>query len=107
MRNTRVRGSSYVSPFIDSFTNSSAFLNHMSTIFGEPVIPVQYHTTAVQINYGEINPNKKVDEWHFDSVPYVAVIIISDMEGMIGGDLEILKEPMGAKNLRPYFGVFL
>jgi len=64
----------------------------VSSIFGEPVIPVQYQTTAIQLNYGEINPNKKVDEWHFDSIAYVAVIILSDIEDMIGGELEIMKE---------------
>ena len=56
----------------------------MSNIIGEPVIPMLYLSTTGQINYGKANAGKKVDEWHFDSVAFVAVIMLSDMEDMIG-----------------------
>ena len=43
-----------------------------------------YLTTTGHVNYGPPGMNKKVDEWHFDSVAFVAVIIlrweISDQE---------------------------
>jgi len=34
---------------------------------------------------------KDVDKWHFDSVDFVMVVILSDMEGMVGGELAVLK----------------
>lgn len=56
----------------------------MSNIFGEPVIPILYSTMAGQINYSRAGRKNKVDQWHFDSCTYVAVIILSDIEDMIG-----------------------
>ena len=35
-----------------------------------------YLTTTGHVNYGPPGLNKKVDEWHFDSVAFVAVIIL-------------------------------
>ena len=32
-----------------------------------------------------------VDHWHNDSIAYAGVVVISDMEGMIGGELELFK----------------
>ena len=32
-----------------------------------------------------------IDHWHNDSIAYAGVVVISDMEGMKGGDLELFK----------------
>ena len=32
-----------------------------------------------------------IDHWHNDSIAYAGVVVISDMEGMIGGELELFK----------------
>lgn len=56
----------------------------MSIIIGQPVIPMLYLTTTGQINYGKAGTTTKVDQWHFDSVAFVAVIILSDIDDMIG-----------------------
>ena len=32
-----------------------------------------------------------VDHWHNDSIAYAGVVVISDMEGMVGGELELFK----------------
>ena len=32
-----------------------------------------------------------VDHWHNDSIAYAGVVVISDMEGMEGGELELFK----------------
>ena len=32
-----------------------------------------------------------VDIWHNDSIAYAGVVVISDMDGMEGGDLELFK----------------
>ena len=32
-----------------------------------------------------------MDHWHNDSIAYAGVVVISDMEGMEGGELELFK----------------
>jgi len=32
-----------------------------------------------------------VDQWHADSVPFVLIIILSEMQGMVGGELECVR----------------
>ena len=64
--------------------SSPAFLTHMSDIIGEPVLPMMCVYNNGHINYGKTGGQKKVDQWHFDSVAYVAVIVLSDIEGMKG-----------------------
>jgi hypothetical protein len=50
---------------------------------------------VAHVNFGKIDPSYEVDKWHFDSVEYVFVVIISDIEGMEGGALEVLKMELG------------
>lgn len=38
----------------------------------------------------KINPNL-VDQWHLDSVGYVIVVLISDSDGLVGGELQVMK----------------
>jgi len=92
VRNNRVRSVWYYSPFFKDFMSSPKFVSHMSKIFGEPVLPYMYLTTTGHVNYGPPGMNKKVDEWHFDSVAFVAVIILSDIEGMQGGELQFIPQ---------------
>ena len=37
-----------------------------------------------------------MDHWHNDSIAYAGVVVISDMDGMEGGDLELFR---GSKEL--------
>ena len=48
---------------------------------------------------GSLSP---VDHWHNDSIAYAGVVVISDMEGMVGGDLELFRgnKEEGKKMLR-------
>jgi len=48
-----------------------------------------------QVNFGKPGVVGAVDNWHFDSVDYVLVIILSDIEDMVGGKLEILEKVSG------------
>ena len=32
-----------------------------------------------------------MDPWHFDSVAYTGVILLNDMDGLVGGELELIK----------------
>ena len=43
-----------------------------------------------------------MDHWHNDSIAYAGVVVISDMEGMKGGDLELFKgnKELGKRLLR-------
>ena len=43
-----------------------------------------------------------MDHWHNDSIAYAGVVVISDMEGMQGGDLELFKgnKDVGKEMLR-------
>ena len=50
-----------------------------------------------QINFGEVGSDKPVDKWHLDSVPFVMVLILSDLEGMVGGDLKVARLPDAQK----------
>ena len=41
--------------------------------------------------------SQDVDAWHFDSVDYVLVIMLSDLTDMEGGELEVLRLNLGGK----------
>lgn len=49
------------------------------------------------VNFGKAGVASNVDSWHFDSVDYVLVIIISDIDDMIGGELQVLEKSLGGK----------
>ena len=46
-----------------------------------------------QMNVGKVGSSTKVDQWHFDSINFVGVVILSDIEDMVGGELEVLRCP--------------
>ena len=52
---------------------------------------------SAHINFGKIDPNYEADKWHFDSVDYVLVIVLSDVQGMDGGNLEVLNMDLGSR----------
>ena len=49
------------------------------------------------MNFGKPGGGADVDKWHFDSVDYVLVIILSDIEDMVGGNLETYEANSGGK----------
>ena len=57
-------------------------LDHFEKIIGEPVFPHMYLYNAAQMNVGKIGADGPVDQWHFDSVNYVAVTLLSDITDM-------------------------
>lgn len=75
----------------------------MSRLAGIEVVPVfEYEIghTNVSVNAAEDTPNGSVkgiiseeDEsafsWHFDSVPFVCVTMLSDCTGMVGGETAV------------------
>ena len=61
---------------------------------GEPLLPHFCFSNSPQVNFSSPGSLSPVDHWHNDSIAYAGVVIISDMEGMVGGDLELFR---GAK----------
>lgn len=82
----------YLSPFIRSLVTCPVFLGQLEKLTGEPVVPHFQLMNAAAANFGSINdPNSKVvDHWHFDSVAFVAVTLVSDITDMQGGELQLL-----------------
>merc|ERR1712224_436456 len=48
-------------------------------------------------NIGQAGNTLDVDKWHFDSVDYVLVMILSDMTDMEGGELQVLRQCLGGE----------
>ena len=53
-------------------------------------------TLIRQVNFSTPGSLTPVDHWHNDSIAYAGVVVISDMDGMEGGDLELFR---GSKEL--------
>lgn len=91
-RNITLRGIWHVSPFFRDLVTSDEFLGHMAKVFGEPVWP-HFYLSNLCLNVGEVGSVSPAEQWHFDSVNYVGVMLLSDITDMEGGQLEILKRP--------------
>ena len=48
-----------------------------------------------QVNFSTPGYLTPVDHWHNDSIAYAGVVVISDMEGMEGGELELFRGEKG------------
>ena len=48
-----------------------------------------------QVNFSTPGSLTPVDHWHNDSIAYAGVVVISDMEGMEGGELELSRGEKG------------
>lgn len=84
------RGIWHLSPFFKDLMLSKEFLGHLEKVCGEPVLP-HFYLYNTQINIGKVGAKGPVDQWHFDSVNYVAVTLLSDISEMKGGQLELVK----------------
>ncbi len=50
------------------------------------------HLYLFQINVSIVGDfNMPLDPWHWDSVAYTGVILLNDMDDMVGGELELMK----------------
>jgi hypothetical protein len=90
-----LRGLGYHSKFIEDFLHDEELLDQVSKIAGERLCPSTFGSHIVQVNFGKAGVNASVDKWHFDSVDYVLVVILSDIEDMVGGELEVLRLNLG------------
>jgi hypothetical protein len=93
-----LRGMGYLSQFVRDFVYDESFLNYVSSLANEPLCPHSFGMHIVQSNVGFVAAEAtEVDVWHFDSVDYVLVIMISDLTDMVGGELEVLRLNLGGK----------
>jgi len=88
-RSKCMRGIYYLSPWFRDMMTNREYLKHMEAICGEPVYAHMY-LQQTQMNVGTVGGGV-VDQWHFDSVCYVCVSLLSDIDDMVGGDLELVK----------------
>lgn len=85
-------------PFIHSVWNNPKVLEIVSKLAGVELVPIfEYDTghTNVSIDDGKsvIKTGEEEDEtafaWHYDSVPFVCVTMLSDCTGMVGGETAV------------------
>jgi len=84
---------------VRDFVYEESFLNLVSEVANEPLCPHSFGMHIGQVNIGKADNmvGRDVDVWHFDSVDYVLVIILSDLTNMVGGELEVLKLNLGGR----------
>jgi hypothetical protein len=71
-------------------------LDQLSEVAGEKLCPITFSSHIAQVNFGEVgNKKKEIDKWHFDSSDYALIIILSDIEDMVGGELEVFRNNIG------------
>lgn len=89
-----LRGLAFSSKFIRDFNECPILLNFLSKLAGLQLIPHTYVSSYSHCNIGAVGDNVPVDQWHADSVPFVLVILMSDLgPSAQGGELQVIKMP--------------
>ncbi len=86
-----IRGIGYRSHFIRELCYNPSILEYLQRLTGITLIPHYLLSNIAHVNIG-IDNNKDVDEWHYDSVPYVLIILLSEPTTFEGGILEYEKD---------------
>ncbi|KAL0482495.1 ubiquitin-related modifier [Acrasis kona] len=95
-----LRGLTHVSDFVRDLTEDERVNSLVSTMAGELLTSHGMIMNRGHVNVGEIGTGRPVDQWHVDSGDYALVIMLSDTDGMVGGDFQIaLRDPDTAKRL--------
>jgi len=85
-----LRGLYYMSPFVRDLQSCPKLREHFRQIAGEELVPHPSFANSPQINLsieGAVGP---VDIWHYDSVAYTGVVLLSNVQEMVGGKLEFM-----------------
>jgi hypothetical protein len=85
-----LRGLYYMSPFVRDLQACPKLREHFRQIAGEELVPHPSFANSPQINLsieGAVGP---VDIWHYDSVAYTGVVLLSNVQEMVGGKLEFM-----------------
>jgi hypothetical protein len=90
-----LRGLGYRSNFVRDLNKCPIANAMLSKMSGLPLREHSYATSWSHVNIGVLpklgEKNPPVDQWHIDSVPFVLVILMSDMSEAEGGQLELCK----------------
>jgi len=85
-----IRGLYYASKFIRDLQNCQELTDFFHKICGEELVPHPSYSNSPQVNVSFVGGTKgPVDHWHWDSVAYTGVVLLSDMTEMEGGHLEV------------------
>lgn len=85
-----IRGLYYSSKFIRDLQNCTELSDFFRKVCGERLIPHPSFSNSPQVNISfEGGTKGPVDHWHWDSVAYTGVVLLSDMSKMKGGNLEV------------------
>eukprot|EP00927_Polykrikos_kofoidii_P000723 TRINITY_DN1026_c0_g1_i2.p1 TRINITY_DN1026_c0_g1~~TRINITY_DN1026_c0_g1_i2.p1 ORF type:complete len:365 (+),score=33.31 TRINITY_DN1026_c0_g1_i2:104-1198(+) len=95
-----LRGLGYVSDFARDFTYCPEVIEHLSKCAGLDLWPHDLHMNVGHVNFGQVGESRPVDTWHLDSVPYVMVLLLSDGNDMVGGELQVARIADAADALR-------
>ena len=87
-----IRSLGYKCKWISDFNECKILTNYLSILAGKELVAHTFKSSYSHVNIGAISDDKPVDQWHCDSVPFVLVILMSDMTGASGGELQVLKK---------------
>jgi hypothetical protein len=83
-----LRGLYYMSPFVRDLQTCPKLCEHFRQIAGEELVPHPSLCNSPQVNLSIEGATGPVDIWHYDSVAYTGVVLLSDVQSMVGGKLE-------------------
>jgi len=86
-----IRGLHYSSPWVRDFHRCPLVLEHVSSIVGEKLVVTHDLPSAPQVNSSVPGMEGAAEFWHWDSISFVGNFLITDMDEMEGGELEIIK----------------
>lgn len=87
-----LRGLAYCSTAVREYTYCPQLLALFSALANQPLVVHPISMNVGHSNIGKVGTGH-VDQWHTDSVDYVLVMILSDVEEMKGGELQVLNVP--------------
>ena len=96
-----LRGLAYTSKWVRAWNECPVMLDHVSRLAGIRLVPHYMHSNYAHTNLSAPAPKPgeptsptgetPVDSWHVDSVPFVLVVVCSDMTDMVGGTLQVVR----------------
>lgn len=87
-RSKRMRGCTYRSAFFDGMYSDPRLIAHLSEIAQADLRPHPIRHHRVQLNFPPDDLSRAIDVWHYDVVAFDFVMLLSDPEGMQGGNTE-------------------
>jgi hypothetical protein len=87
-----IRCLGYRSKWVRDFNRCPVLLQYLSKLAGQPLMAHSIVSHYAHTNIGIIGSGQPVDQWHVDSVPFVMVLLMSDMTDAVGGKLEVIKD---------------